>query len=177
MLELYWGMLTIGVLCALVSLLFGDLLGHAFDGALAALSLDGLDWFQPMTVLSGLTVLGGAGVLLTRYTAQSAGVVLLLSVLIAAACSLATYMLYVKPLRNSENSVAFSMAELVGALGEVSVPVPAKGYGEVLLRVGGGVTNQPAASFDGKPIPDGARVVVIDTKEGTLLVSEWEDIH
>lgn len=175
MVELYWGLLLIGVLFAVISVLFGDLLGGALHGAFDFLSSDSLHWFQPMVLFSGLTVLGGAGVLLTRYSPLSAAAVLLLSILLAAAIGAALYLLYVKPLRGSENSVAFSMKDLEGRIGEVSVSIPAKGFGEVLMRIGAGVTNQIAASYDGTPIAGGVRVVVVEARDDTLWVTAMEE--
>ena len=56
-----------------------------------------------------------------------------------------------------------------GKPGEVIVPIPATGYGEVIVRVGpAGVTSQIAASFDGEPIAAGDRVVVVTAAPALL---------
>ncbi|MCZ8515972.1 protease [Paenibacillus filicis] len=175
MIALYWSLLAVGVLFAVLSVLIGDIIGSALDGAFEFISMDALHWFQPTVLFSGLTVLGGAGVLLTRYSPLPAAAVLALSLLLAAGLGIAMYLLYVKPMRSSENSVAYSMKELAGSIGEVSIPIPAKGYGEVLLRIGGGVTNQIAASFDQRSIAAGLRVVVVEVKDDTLYVSPMDD--
>ncbi|CAG7628472.1 NfeD family protein [Paenibacillus allorhizosphaerae] len=171
MLELYWGLLITGALFAFATVLFGDLLGNALDGLFDFLSADALHWLQPMVLFSAITLLGGAGVLLTKYTVFGPALVLMLSILAAAASAVLIFFLYVKPMENSENSVAFSIHDLVGRIGEVTVPIPAKGCGEVLVRTGGGVTNQIAESFDGTPIEAGRRVVTVEVKDGTLFVS------
>ena len=167
MLELYWGFLITGVLFALVTVLFGDLLDGMFD----FLSADTLHWLQPMVLFSAITLLGGIGVLLTKYTVLGPALVLMLSLLAAVSSAVLIFFLYVKPMKNSENSVAFSIHDLVGRVGEVTVPIPASGCGEVLVRVGGGVTNQIAESFDGTPIEAGRQVVTVEVKDGTLFVS------
>lgn len=171
MLEFYWGLLVTGVLFAIVTVLFGDLLSNALDGALDWMSGDVAHWFQPMVLFSGLTVLGGAGVLLTKYTGLGSVYVLILGILAAVLAAVLLYLLYVKPMSNTENSIAFSMKDLVGHIGEVTVAIPSRGYGEVVLRIGGGLTNQIAKSFDGTDIPLGMRVVIVDTEPDTLLVS------
>ncbi|MVP00879.1 protease [Paenibacillus lutrae] len=166
----YWGLFIAGVLFALVTLIFGEILGHLF-GFLDSAGGHHMPVLQPAVLVGGITTFGGAGILLTRYTEFSPLQTGTASLLIAAALSMLTYLVYVKPMANSENSVGFSIQDLVGKIGEVNVPVPATGHGEVILRIGGGVTNQIAASFDGKTIASHLRVVVVDVKDGILLVS------
>lgn len=162
-----------GILVAIISVLFGDWLGAALDGALDLLSFESFPALQPTTIVGGITVFGGAGLMFERYTGLATAVIIILSLLIAVAASTAVFFLYVKPMKQSENSIAYSMTELPGKLGEVLVSIPSTGYGEVMLRAGAaGVTNQIAASFDGEPIAEGAQVVVVEVKEGTLYVAE-----
>ncbi len=117
--------------------------------------------------------LWGRGLMLQRYTGLGAAAVIILAVLIAIVLGIAIYFLYVKPMENSESSTGYSIQELGGKMGEVLVPIPSSGYGEVIVNVGAaGVTGQIAASFDGQEIPTGSKVVVVDVKEGTLLVSK-----
>ncbi len=170
--TLFLACLAGGILYALVTVVFGDWLGQVLDGALEFLSLDGHSFFSPSSLVGGITVFGGAGLLLTRYSSWGAVVILLLAALIAIAAGAGIFFLYVKPMEDSENSIAFSAAELSGALAEVLVPIPSKGYGEVLVKVGAGFTNQIAASFDGVEIAGGAKVVVVEMKDHTLYVSE-----
>lgn len=84
------------------------------------------------------------------------------------------YFVYVKPMRKAENSTGYSIRDLIGQIGEVSVPIPADGYGEVLVTAGFGRVNQIATSFDGKAIPDGTRVIVVDAADGVLRVSPFD---
>lgn len=170
--TLFMACLIGGILFAVVSVLFGDGLGQALDGALDFLSNDTLSFLQPMTLVGGITVFGGAGLLLTKYSEFSAVVVVLLAILIAIVAGVAIFFLYVKPMENSENSIAFTMQSLAGSLGEVIVPIPEIGYGEVMVKVGAGFTNQIAAGFEKASIPAGAKVVVVEVRESILYVSE-----
>lgn len=174
MLSIYWGLLLIGLAVALISVVFGDVLSSAFDGVFDYLSTHNLHAFEPMVLFGGMATLGGAGILLTKHTALSVPLVLALSALIAAAASMAVYFSYIRPMRRAENSLAFSERDLAGQIAEVSIAIPAAGYGEVLLAVAGSRTNQIAASFDRTPIETGARVVVVDVKDRTLLVSRLD---
>ncbi|MFD0713687.1 protease [Paenibacillus sp. GCM10027626] len=172
--ALFIACLAGGILFAVVSVIFGDWLSVALDGALDFLSLENHQWLQPTALVGAITVFGGAGLLLYRYSSFAAWTIIVLSVLIGIVAGAGVYFLYIRPMEQSENSTAYSMKDLSGALAEVLVPIPATGYGEVLVKVGAGHTNQIAASYEAVAIADGARVVVVEIKDGVLLVSPVE---
>ncbi len=58
---LFWSCLAGGILYALITVIFGDIISEALDGALDFLSGDALPWLQPMTLVSAITIFGGAG--------------------------------------------------------------------------------------------------------------------
>lgn len=173
--AIFWGCFLGGTLFALVTLILGDILGHLFDGAVDALSFHHFDFLSPMVTVGGLTVFGGTGIMLTRYSPLLISWIVLLSLIAALAVSVVVYFAYVKPMKNAENSIGFSIHDLVGRIGEISIPVPAKGAGEVVLRIGAGNTNQIAESYDGEELPVGTRVVVGEVKEGVLYVFRYEE--
>lgn len=170
--TLFLSCLVGGILYALISVIFGDWLGQALDGVLDFLSLDGHSWLSPTALVGGITVFGGAGIMLERYTLFGSTSVVLIALLIGLIAGTAVFFLYIKPMEQSENSIAFSLNGLSGMIADVLTPIPASGYGEVMVRVGAGNTNQIAASFDGVDIAGGARVVVVEVKDSTLYVSE-----
>lgn len=172
--TVFMACLVFGILFTLVSVVFGDWLSQALDGLFDFLSFEGGDWFNPTVLVGGITAFGGGGLLLSRYTDMAAAAIILVAVAIAVVCGFAVFFLYVRPMQQSENSIGYSIQDLSGKIGEVLVPIPAAGYGEVLVRIGAGVTNQIAASHDGNPIPEGARIVVIEIKEGALHVSQLD---
>jgi len=173
-LEFYWTCLIGGVLFAVITVVFGDILGDIFGGFFDSLSMDHLDFLQPMVLVGGITVFGGSGIMLSRYTFLEPIPAAMLSVMIAAAVSILVYFSYVRPMKNSENSSGFSIKDLVGKIGEVTVPIPVGGYGEVVLKVGASNTNQIAATLDQVEIPAGVRVVVGETRDGVLYVFRYE---
>lgn len=77
-------------------------------------------------------------------------------------------------MENSENSTGYSIKELPGKLGEVTVPIPEQGFGEVMVNFVAGNTLHIASSWDQRHIPAGTKVVVIDTEDGVVKVSELE---
>lgn len=170
--TIYWGCLIGGAIFAVVSLVLGDLLDGLLDGAF---EMPGLDFFKPVVLAGSITTFGGAGIMLTRYSSLSAMSGLILSLLIGIAAAMLVFFAYIKPMRNSDVSIAFSMKELSGKIGEITIPVPEKGFGEVMIRFASGSTIQTASSFEHLPIAAGARVVVVDVVDGVLRVSEWDE--
>ena len=83
------------------------------------------------------------------------------------------HLIYVKPMKASENSTGFSVREYAGKTGELTTGVPEGGFGEVIVRMGASTTFQTAASFSGAPIPSGTAVVVVEVdREGVLRVAD-----
>ncbi|MDF2814361.1 MAG: rane protease regulatory rane protein [Paenibacillus sp.] len=172
--AIYWACLSGGILFAVVTVIFGDLISNAVHGALDFLSVDGLPFLQPMVIVSIITVFGGAGLMLEHYAALAALLDAVIAIIAAVLIGILVFMFYVRPMQNSENSTGYSIHDLSGKLGEVLVPIPARGYGEVLIRTGAANTNQIAASYNGEDIASGARVVVVEVREDTLYVSRIE---
>ncbi|RUS48341.1 NfeD family protein [Cohnella sp. AR92] len=168
---LFWCCLLFGALVALITLIFGDGLGDAVGGMF---SIDFHHLFQPVVLSGGITVFGGMGLLLHHYSSLSGAGIYVLAILGAAAIATGMYFIYVRPMRNSENSTGYSMQELTGMIAEVLTPLPSSGYGEVLVKAGVSYSNHVAASFDREEVPAGTRVVVVEVKEGTLYVSRMD---
>jgi len=170
LLNIYWGCLFGGIIFALVTVIFGDLLGDVFNGLFHSLSFDHLEFLQPMVLVSGITIFGGTGVLLTRYTSLTPLLVVVISIMLAILLSILIYFAYVKPMRNSENSTGYSMEDLVGLTGEVITAIPVKGYGEVLLKVGAGHSNHIASSQYGGELSTGTKIFVTKVEKSIVYV-------
>ncbi|MDO7908141.1 NfeD family protein [Paenibacillus sp. JX-17] len=168
--AIYWCFLVGGVLLAAVSVIVGDLLGGLLDG----FELPGADLFKPVSLCGAAAAFGGTGVLLAKYTSLASAMILVCSLLAAAVAVLIIFFGYIRPSRNSEMSIGYSMAELSGRIGEVTVPIPAAGYGEVMVRLGPGNTIHTAVSFDRCLLAAGTRVVVVELQDGVLSVSKLE---
>jgi membrane-bound ClpP family serine protease len=167
MTTLYWICLGGGFAVTLLLFLVGDLL----DGVLDALDvLDGA--FDPLALVAGTTVFGGAGLVLNAYASLGTVPEVALSVAVGVAAAVLLTVAYIRPMKRSENSTGFSQAEYAGKTGELSTSLTAEGFGEVVVRMGSATTFQTAASFDGTPIPSGARVVVVEVdRDGVLRVA------
>ncbi|MEK5644571.1 protease [Paenibacillus rhizosphaerae] len=170
--TLYWSCLAGGVIFAVVSVVLGDILSHALDGFLDFLSVDVL---KPMVIATAVTVFGGAGILLLRYTNLHQGLSALIAGIGAVAMAGVVYVAYVRPMENSENSTGYSIRELEGRIGEVTIPIPPEGFGEVMVKLGAGNTLHIASSLERLPLPAGTRVVVVDVLDGVLRVTGLEE--
>ncbi|HLT46571.1 MAG TPA: NfeD family protein [Rubricoccaceae bacterium] len=177
MIEVYWVCLLGGLVFSVLAVLFGDLLDGVLDGLDGVLHGHGFGHaLDALSMVGGLTVFGGAGVLLETYADLGTLPTALASAAAGLVLAVVMHFAYVRPMKRGENSTAFSVREYAGKIGEVNTAIPARGYGEVLVRMGASVTFQPAASFDGTPIPVGTTVVVVEVEpDGSLLVAPLED--
>lgn len=169
--TLYWSCLIGGALFAVVGVLFGDLLDGLLEGVA---ELPGFDFLNTTVLASMVTVFGGAGILLFRYTELNTWQHVILSLLIGLFGGLLVFFAYIRPAKNSEVSTGYSVKELPGKTGEVTIPVPANGYGEVMIKLVGGNTIHTAASFEAKSIAAGIQVVVVEVADGVVCVAELD---
>jgi membrane protein implicated in regulation of membrane protease activity len=178
MVEVYWSCLIGGIVFSIISIVAGDAFDHGLDGAGHGIGhglSDHFDFLNPTTVVSAITTFGGAGILLAEYTPLAHGSTAIIAGAAAISLGIILHFLYVRPMRRSENSVAFSMLDFPGQIGQVTIAIPAHGYGEVMIRIGAGNTNQIAASFDSRPIGAGQQVVVVEVRDGALFVTPIDD--
>ena len=170
MLDVYWICLVGGLIFSVLTLLLGDVLDGALDG------LDVIDVLDPLSIVGGLTVFGGAGVVLTESADLGTETTAAAAALIGLGLAVLMHFVYVRPMKRSENSTGFSLREYHGKLGEVITTIPAAGFGEVLVKMGASNTFRTAASFDGKPIAEGTRIVVVEIRDGDLLVTPFDEL-
>lgn len=170
--SLYWGFLIFGIIYALVTLIFSDVIEHSIEAVFGEIPIH---FFHPTVIVSGITTIGAAGILLTKYSTLTSAWVIVLAILAAVVICISVYFLYIKSMENRENSLAYSIEDLSGSIADVSISIPANGYGEVIVSVGIGVTNHIAAAWDqNMNIPQDTRVVVVAVKDGILHVSPLE---
>lgn len=170
--TLYWVCFIFGILYTVVVVIFGDVLEGVMDATLEWLQLDNLPFLQPISLIGGITIFGGAGILLDRYSELHTGYIFLVALAIGICGVILLYFVYVKPMENAESSISYSVAQLVGKEASVITAIPADGFGEVIVKIGAGITNHIAASYDKKPIAAECSTVVVEVKQGVLYVSE-----
>ncbi|MDC3417090.1 NfeD family protein [Aquibacillus salsiterrae] len=168
MLTIYWWLLFGSLGFAIVSIFLGDFL----DGVFESMG----EFLNPLLLFGTLSVIGGAGVLLTKYTQLNPIYVLLISLVIGGFAYFIIYYLLVIPLSNAESSTSISINDLEGKIGEVITTIPAAGMGEVFIESTNGSRNETAKSFDTIEIKQGTKVVVVDVKDQILYVSELTNL-
>lgn len=167
LIELYWWLLFGGLGLTLLYLLVGDILEGVFGG------IEGI--INPTLLFSALTIVGGAGVLLSKYSGFSHMVVLGISILVGIIAYILVYYFLILPMANAEVSTTFSIKELEGVLAEVTTSIPSNGYGEIILSTISGTSNYIAKSMDGNEIAIGSRVLVIRAEQDHLIVSKFTE--
>ena len=167
MTTLYWYCLGGGFAVSLLLVLAGEVLEAALD------ALDGvLDALDPLSGVAGVTVFGGAGLLLDTYAGLGDVPEAAAAAAVAVLAAVALHVVYVKPMKRSENSTGFSVREYAGKTGELTTGIAAGGFGEVVVRMGASTTFQTAASFSGDPLAAGTKVVVVEVaRDGVLHVA------
>ncbi|MBT2454197.1 hypothetical protein [Streptomyces sp. ISL-86] len=160
---LFLGLGIGGIVLLVCSLVFDGVLEGVFDGALDGLfdgwlSLPVIAGFVSMLGFTGAIVLGTTG--LGPEAAAAAGAVA------GTGAGWLTYRLC-RALARDSSGAAPRQRELVGSAGTVVTAIPAGGYGEVLLRLGG----QPAkyAATADAPVALGAEVWVTATPSSTSV--------
>ncbi|MFD9302595.1 hypothetical protein ACFWCB_07870 [Streptomyces sp. NPDC060048] len=159
---LFLGLGIGGIVLVAASLVFDGVLEGVFDGV-----LDGLfDGWLSLPVIAGfVSMLGFTGAIVLGSTGLGQGAAAAAGAVAGAGAGWATYG-FSRALRDGDGS-APHLADLVGSAGRVVTAIPAAGYGEVLLSLGG----QPlkyAATADA-PIERGAEIWVTATPSTTSV--------
>jgi membrane-bound ClpP family serine protease len=148
----------------LLTLIFDDLFGGFLNAIHIGFDLGGV---SPTPLLLGFVSMFGIGGLLGIHSfGFSAGGATLVGV-VAGAIGAGVVFAAFKVLRQAESTDTFSLQDMVGSTGRVSVGIPANHFGTVLISFAGGSHNMTATADI--EIPAG-RVVKVVAVAGTNLV-------
>lgn len=172
MLTLYWGFFITGIIFAVFTIILGDIIHHALDSILGYLDSCILN---SVVIRTMITIFGGTGILFTKDTHMEPLQIALYSLLVAILFSAFAYFVYVKPMKNAENSTSFSINSLIGNTAIVITSIPEDGFGEVHVKVGAGRTNQIAKSVSGCRIAQGCEVEVVKVEDNILYVIQKDN--
>lgn len=189
MLKLFQVCFFTGVAYTVISFLLGQLLDFAGVGGDIDVDVDididlegGIDTdgdipgatvspLKPITIAAFVTVFGGTGIILLKSSYSA-----LVAAAGAAALGLLTaFLLYrfiIIPLHKAQNTSAVSQASLIGSLARTTLSLRDNNFGRISYVVAGNTYSAPAKSVDGKDIPKGVPVVIIDIKKNTFYVKE-----
>ncbi|ATW51136.1 hypothetical protein ACWGJT_02420 [Streptomyces xantholiticus] len=149
----FLGLGIAGLVLLLLSLLFDGLLEGVLDGLGG-----GLDGFLSLPVIAGfVSMLGFAGAITLGTTGLGAGAATGAGAVAGAGAGWLTWR-FSRALMRDDAPTTPRGEDLVGSAGTVVTPIPAEGYGEVLLTLGG--QRLKYAAKGSEPLARGAEVWV-----------------
>ncbi len=163
--SIFLGCLLIGGGLLLLTVLVDDILGGLLDALHINFDVGGVS-LMPL-LLGFVSMFGVGGLLGTEVLDLDPGRSSLVGLLFGIAGTLFVYYLF-SALRRAEAPQAFSLRDLVGQRGRVTVGIRPGKQGSVLVTFGGH-TNDVAATADAE-IAAGAMVTVTDLAGSTLIV-------
>src|SRR5689334_5806567 len=161
----FGGCLVIGGGLLLLTLIFDDLFGGILNVFHLGFDLGGV---SPTPVLLGFVAMFGVGGLFGLHSLNlGAGGATLVGV-VAGALGAGVALGAFKVLGAQESSEAFSLQDMIGSTGRVSVAIPASHFGTVLVSFAGASHNMTATAA--ADIPAGKVVKVVGVAGGNLVV-------
>jgi hypothetical protein len=143
--------------------------GHVHHGATVSP-------FNPPSLAAFLAWFGGAGYLLTRFSALWVGTALSLSVLAGLVGGAIIFLFLTKVLISDQEYLDPADFEMVGVLGKLSVPIREGGTGELIYSQMGTRRVCGARSDNGGAIARGTEVVVTRYERGIAYVRLWSEM-
>jgi membrane protein implicated in regulation of membrane protease activity len=176
--DFYLVCFLIGLILSALSFLLGHAhlhLGHGHGHIHAHGAKGGASFFNFGTATAFLAWFGGAGFLMTRYSA----VWIWLGLAVALASGLAGSALvfwFLAKLMATERSLDPADFALIGALGRLSAPIREGGIGEMIFSQQGARRSIGARSDGAGAIPKGTEVVITRYERGIAYVRRWDDL-
>lgn len=147
---------------------------YVFFGDVAEGIGEGIPFFNPTVMMAFITFVSASGFILESATTWYSWIILIASVVIGAILDILLYFFFLLPMSLAEVSTAYTDESLAGEIGKVITPIPIDGYGEIVIDTVNGLLSKRATGFDNEEIAYGKEVLVIDVKEGTFFVREYE---
>lgn len=132
--------------------------------------------FNPPSLAAFLAWFGGAGYLLTRFSALWVGTALSLSVLAGLVGGAIIFLFLTKVLISDQEYLDPADFEMVGVLGKLSVPIREGGTGELIYSQMGTRRVCGARSDKGGAIARGTEVVATRYEKGIAYVRPWSEM-
>jgi len=157
--------LAVGGILLLLTVLLDDILGGLLDFLHIDFDLGGVT-LMPL-LLAFVAMFGVGGLIGTEALGLAAGPASLIGALSGLGGAGLVYVIF-SFLRRAEAPQAFSLSDMVGRHGRVTVGIPAGRNGSVILSYGG-ASHELTATADAE-IPAGSTVTITDVVGGTLIV-------
>ena len=135
---------------------------------------EGSPFLDPAIILSFITFASASGYIMELTVKWNSGIILVVALVIAFLLSLLLYLFVLLPLSTAEVSLAYTDGSLTGQVAKVIVPIPVDGFGEIVIETISGLVSKRASGYDNTAIDYGKEVLIIDVKNGTFIVKEYE---
>lgn len=132
--------------------------------------------FNPPSMAAFLAWFGGAGYLLTRFSALWVGTALSLSIVAGLVGGAIIFFFLTRVLISDQEYLDPADFEMVGVLGKLSVPIREGGTGELIYSQMGTRRVCGARSDEGCAIARGTEVVVTRYDKGIAYVRLWSEM-
>jgi len=149
----------------LVTVVLDDVLGGILDALHVDFSIGGISLMPPL--LAFIAMFGVGGIFATQVLSLHGGQAALVGVAFGIVGFAIAFLLF-RTLKRAEGSRPFSIGDLVGQQGSVSVPIPAGRLGTVYVRAEGQTHEVTATALE--DITSGTAVKVVGTAGMGLVV-------
>lgn len=135
---------------------------------------EGIPFLNPAILLAFATLSSATGYVLEVSTAWNSWFVLAAGIVVGLIVDILLYFFILLPMSSAEVSLAYSDESLAGKVAKVITPIPSNGFGEIVIESVSGLLHKRATGYDNEDIDYGKEVLVIDVKDGTFFVREYE---
>ena len=172
---IYAAISIFGFVVLLLMLLAGDVIGGDHDAGFDHGGLDhGVEAGAPsifsVRIMASFVTAFGVGGVVARYYGLSHPAASGVGVVAGAVMSTLVYQ-FARILYSQQASSELHMSGLVGRTGQVVVPIPEGGVGQIMVTSGGERTDHIARSAAGRAIPRGAEVTITALSGDSVIVS------
>lgn len=125
---------------------------------------------NPPVLLAFITLFSAGGYLLEEMTSWNSYLIAGFSLVSALILVTILNVFVLIPIKNAEQSMAYTDQSLIGRQGKVVVPIPSDGFGQIIIESKTALITKAAVSFDNKNIDIHTNVIVVEIKPGSLIV-------
>jgi len=135
-----------------------------------------MPFFNFATVTAFLAWFGGSGYLLTRYSAFTVTVIMLIAVVVGLLGAAFIFLFLVKFLMKHDRELDPADFDRVGVLGRVISPIREGGTGEIIFSQAGTRQTCGARSESGDALAKDTEIVVTRYEHGIAYVRKWDEM-
>ena len=147
---------------------------YVFFGDVAEGIGEGIPFLNPAILLAFVTLTSATGYVFEVSTTWNSLLVLAASVVVGLIVDTLLYFFILLPMSSAEVSLAYTDESLAGRVAKVITPIPSNGFGEIVMESVNGILHKRATGYDNEEIDYGKEVLVIDVKDGTFYVREYQ---